>query len=47
MQMGHLNQQQHGACSTKSREPMTDIDMSVTVGKKEKDVYTSKFSCLV
>ena len=38
-QMGHLNQQRQGVRSTKPREPLLDIDTSMTIRKKEKDVY--------
>ena len=41
-QMGHLNQQRQGVRSTKSCEPLTDIDTSVTIGKRRK-MCTSKF----
>ncbi len=42
-QMGHLNQQRQGVRSTKTREPLMDIDTSMTKGKKEKDVYFKVF----
>ena len=41
--MGHLNQQRQHVRSTQPREPLPEIDTSVTAGKKEKDVYIKVF----